>query len=138
MIAVDITILIQLVNFIVGLLIINHFIIKPIREVLAKRKMASDTLQAGTDEFVLRASSKLKIYEERLANAKLEVVKERENMKSDAHAKSLKLHENASAKAAGIRKEAAEIRDNESGEAYDALHAKLPEYARLAAERLLS
>ncbi len=137
-ISVDITLLIQLVNFIIGLLIINHFIVKPIREVLAKRKIASDTLNAGAEEFILRADSKLGVYEEKIANTKLEVVKEREKMKSDAHSKSLKLQEEASAKAATLRKEAAQIRENESGKAYDTLHANTKEYARLAAERLLS
>ncbi len=138
MISVDITLLIQLVNFIIGLLIINHFIIKPIREVLAKRKMASDTLKESTEEFLLRASAKVKVYEEKIANAKLEVVKERERIKSEAHAKSIKLQEESSVKAAELRKEAASIRESESGKAYDALHSNTQEYARLAVERLLS
>ncbi len=137
-ISVDITLFIQLVNFIIGLLIINHFIIKPIREVLAKRKLATDTLKEGTEEFVLRANVKLKVYEERIASAKLEVIKERERLKSEAHAKSIKLQEEASAKAAELRKEAASQRESESTKAYDVLHASTKDYARLTVERLLS
>lgn len=138
MISVDFTIFLQLINFLIGLLIINHFIVKPIREVLAKRQLAFDALKTNADDFNAKAKSKLVEHEARIKQVKKEVEQERETLKMAALSKSYELHAEASKKAQDLRKEAQLVRETQSEQAYTDLKAKVNDFAKLSVDRLLS
>ena len=49
MINIDITLLIQLVNFLIALAIINYLIIRPVRGIMARRRAQNDELRGAAD-----------------------------------------------------------------------------------------
>ncbi len=138
MIELNITFLIQVVNFLIGLTIINHFIIKPLREVMAKRRSIFQGLETDASDLNSTAKSKLVEYEARLQKTKLEIVKNRDALKEEALSKAHQLQTEASEKARLTRQEAQEARLKESEEAYQNLKEQTSEFAKMATSRLLS
>ena len=49
MINIDITLLIQVVNFLIALAIINYLIIRPVRGIMARRRAQNDELRGAAD-----------------------------------------------------------------------------------------
>ncbi len=138
MISLNITILFQFVNFVVGLIIINHFIIKPIREVLAKRRAIFDGLETDVNGLMRTSQSKLVEYDARLQKTRQEITQIREDMKTQAAAKAQELQNQANDDARSLRQEAQDVRAKESGMAFEELQKQTQNYARLATSRLLS
>ena len=95
MINIDITLLIQLVNFLVTLVIINYLIVRPVRGVIARRRAANDELKEKAESLAGEASLKMEGYTARIAQARAEerramaVAQEQENKAKaqDARAK---------------------------------------------------
>jgi F-type H+-transporting ATPase subunit b len=61
MINIDITLLIQLVNFLVALAIINYLIIRPVRGVIARRRAQNDELREAPTPSGVRPTSRWKV-----------------------------------------------------------------------------
>ncbi len=138
MIEVNITLLFQIVNFVIGLLIINHFIVKPLREVIAKRRAAFSSLEGDASGLDSKAKSKLVEYEARLQKVRAEVTNAREESKNQAFAKAQAINSDAADKAREIRTNAQEERVKASEAVYADLQSKTQEFATLATSRLLS
>jgi F-type H+-transporting ATPase subunit b len=117
LINLDITFVVQLVNFLVLLLILNVFLYKPIRKVLADRKEEIEgarTRALGVDRDV---QEKLALYEARLREVKAGASDERGVLKKQAQEEEQRIIESA-------RKEAADtlstIKNKVAKEASDA------------------
>lgn len=81
MLSVDQTLVIQIVNFLILLFLLNIFLYKPIRGILAKRSEAENGLQSSIDDYQSRADENEKGVEEGKVQARNEGTKEKENLK---------------------------------------------------------
>jgi len=81
MLSVDNTLLIQIVNFLVLLLLMNIFLFKPIRGILAKRNEEEGSLKGSIDTYQARAEQSAKGVEEGKVQARKEGVSEKDSIK---------------------------------------------------------
>jgi len=81
MLSVDLTLLIQIANFLVLLLLLNIFLFKPIRGILAKRNEEESALQESIDSFQSRANESEKGVLEGQTKARKEGVTEKDSLK---------------------------------------------------------
>ena len=72
MIDLDLTLFIQLFNFFVTLIVLNVLLIRPVREIIRKRRETTAALTAEADGFVARANTALENYESALRTAREE------------------------------------------------------------------
>ncbi len=117
MINLDLAFVIQLVNFLVLVLLLNVFLYKPIRKVLADRAAQINGAKAKTIEVDREVQEKMALYESRLREVKAKAGEERSAMVKEAQAEEAALLEKA-------RKEAtdslAAIKERVAKEAADA------------------
>ena len=66
----DITLLFQLANFLIALFLLNKLLIKPVREVLAKRRRIIDDMTGEAVSFETQAEKSLADYEAALQRAR--------------------------------------------------------------------
>ena len=72
MLDLNITLLFQLVNFLVAIVVLNYLLIKPIREIIKKRKGVMDEISGEAGSFESQASQRPDNYEAELARARQE------------------------------------------------------------------
>lgn len=72
MLDLNITLLFQLANFFIALIVLNILLIHPVREIIKKRKGIMDDMAAAADAFNAEATEKLNTYEADLARARQE------------------------------------------------------------------
>lgn len=137
MINIDITLLIQLGNFLITLLIINYLIIKPIRKVIADRRVYNDGLKGDAIRLDEEASSKMEGYATRLAQARAEVASLRERVKKESAQKAQETLKTAGDEARSIHRQAADRVHAESMETRKALDARLNNFVDSAVKRIL-
>ena len=81
MLSVDQTLIIQIANFLILLFLLNIFLFKPIRGILAKRNEEESELQGSIDDYQARADQNEKGVEEGKVQARKEGVKEKDGLK---------------------------------------------------------
>lgn len=127
MINLDLAFVIQIVNFLVLVLVLNIFLYKPIRKVLAERNAEVSGARARAAEVDKDVQEKMALYEARLREVKAKAGAERETMRKEATADEAVILDKA-------RREAAEslsaIKNRVAKEAADAKEL-LREQARL-------
>ncbi|MDE5833111.1 MAG: ATP synthase F0 subunit B [Desulfovibrio sp.] len=82
MLDLNITLVFQLFNFIIAIFFLNILLIRPIREIIKKRDAIMNGLAAEADAFHAEATQKLSDYEAKLAGARQEAGKNREEGKN--------------------------------------------------------
>ena len=137
MISLDITLLFQLVNFLVTLALLNWLIIGPVRRAMAERRARSDGLRGDTGSLNDEAARKLEAYEARLLRARAEMAAVRDEAKQAGEKDAQGRLESAGEEARVIRREAADRLHAESADARRELDAQVGDYARLAVDKLL-
>lgn len=137
MIELNFTLLIQLVNFLLGLFIIIKFILKPVMGVMAERQAQNDAVRQEADSLRNQAEGKLEHYRAKISEARAKTIMIRDEQKqlgdSEAHA----LLEDANAQARGIREQAAREVRMQSARAREELQAKVDGLSRLALDKIL-
>lgn len=93
---INITTVIQLVNFIITLVVLDFLLIKPVRSIIQKRRGLASAMIAETEDFSASAKEKLENYEAALAKAKEEAASIRERMKEEAGIEEGKILQTAS------------------------------------------
>jgi F-type H+-transporting ATPase subunit b len=83
-ITLDLTFVIQLVNFLVLMLVLNIFLYKPIRKVMADRKGQIDGAKERAAAVDKDVQEKMALYETRLREIKSKAGAEREVLRGDA------------------------------------------------------
>ncbi|WP_285907417.1 ATP synthase F0 subunit B [Pseudodesulfovibrio pelocollis] len=137
MVIPDKTIFIQGVNFLVTIFVLNVLLIKPIREIISKRKGLMDDQMEKIDAFNAGASKKLEDYESQLAAARKEANEIRSSMKLDATATEHSLMSEAGTEAAGtIQAARAEIKIQVQG-AMEQLTKDVNKFAEQATGKIL-
>lgn len=137
-ISLDITFLIQLVNFLVSLLIINALIIKPIRKNMAQRQAIIDADKKETNDFTSKIEAQQLLYNERLRAVRVEVTKQRESIKLDAEGSAQQKLQQANDKARVLRQESTQKIQGESQEAMSVLQNKISSYTQEALTKILA
>jgi len=137
MLDINITLLIQLVNFIVTLAVLDFLLIKPIRGIIRKRRDLATGMLSEAEQFTSEAAEKLENYEAALAKAREEAAALRETRKNDAMAKETSVLEAA-------RKDAQEFlqtsRDETRAavtETMAAMEKRIPDLSQMVVEQLL-
>ena len=72
MLDLNITLLFQLANFFIALIVLNILLIRPVRDIIKKRNGIMDDMAAAADAFNAEATEKLNAYEAELARARQE------------------------------------------------------------------
>ena len=72
MLDLNITLLFQLANFFIALIVLNILLIRPVRDIIKKRNGIMDDMAAAADAFNAEATEKLDAYEAELARARQE------------------------------------------------------------------
>jgi len=137
MVVPDKTVFIQAVNFLVTIFVLNVLLIKPIREIIKKRKgLMADQLDK-IEGFNASAGDKVADYESQLAAARAEANEVRSAAKDEATAEEQKLMAAAGEEASGTIKAArAEIEAEVKG-AMDALTKDVDKFAEAATGKIL-
>ncbi|GLI37905.1 ATP synthase F0 subunit B [Geobacter hydrogenophilus] len=84
MISLDLAFVIQFVNFLVLLLILNIFLYKPIRKIMADRKAQIDGAKERAAAVDKDVQEKMALYEARLREIKAKANAERETLRNSA------------------------------------------------------
>ena len=137
MINIDITLLIQLVNFLVALAIINYLIIRPVRSVIARRRAQNDELRGAADTLAAEADSELEGYNSRIEKARAEVAAVRRNMRAAAEKSAQTCLNDAGHEARAIHRAAAERVRAESAEARQELDSRVDGFVQVALKTML-
>jgi len=138
MIELNITLFIQLVNFLITLVVLNWLIISPIRKIISVRRSKLEGLNADAASFAGQAAEKMDNYSAALATARASAVAEREAMRASGLEREANLlssaYEQAEAMLAQRRKEISD----ETGAAERALRTQVPAFAIKAVDRMLA
>lgn len=137
-IELDITLLIQAINFLLALVILNYVIIKPIRKILRERRAMMDELIAESEKFNTSADAHLKNYEAELDAARTAASSEKEQIRQQAVETEQNLLSSAQNEAQAILQKARQELDAEFSAAMRALRAQTQEMAGKAVARFLS
>ena len=137
MINIDITLLIQLVNFLIALAIINYLIIRPVRGVIARRRAQNDELRGAADSLEGEAGLKMEGYKARIEKARAEVSAVRKSMKTAAEQAAQARVNAAGDEARSIHRAAAERVRAESAEARRELDGRVGDFVQVALKSML-
>jgi F-type H+-transporting ATPase subunit b len=99
-ITIDLAFVIQLINFLLLILVLNVFLYKPIRKVLADRQSQLADAKARTAQVDEEVNQRMVEYEERLKSMKAETGAERSELKKQAQAEEAGILEQARSEAA--------------------------------------
>ena len=137
MIELNITLIIQLVNFLILLALLNVLIYKPIRGIVKERqaKMSSDLTEI--ERFNDQARSKLDEYQAALDRARKEAADIRESEKKEAVAEEKDILAAASEEGATKLNAARKDIEAQSQEARKALSQQVKKYAKLVTDKVL-
>lgn len=102
MLDLNVTLLIQLVNFFVALFLLNTLLIRPIRDIIRQRKAVMDGMSSEASRDEAAAGERLANYEAQLAAARQEAGRNREGARAAGNSET-------SARVAAAQKKAQEI-----------------------------
>ena len=137
MINIDITLLIQLVNFLIALAIINYLIARPVRGIIARRRAQNDELRGSADALEGEADLKMEGYNARIEKARAEVAAVRNSMKAAAEQAAQARINEAGDEARAIHRAAAERVRTESAEARRELDGRVGDFVQVALKAML-
>ncbi len=137
MINLDITVLFQLVNFLITLVLLNYFIIGPIRKVMAERKALMENMQGDADGTRMEARLKLETYEGRLAHMRTQIAAMRMEMKDTAQHEAHGRLETAGEQVRAMRQEATATLKAEAAGVEKTLEGRVDTFATKALEKIL-
>ena len=137
MIDIDITIVVQLVNFIVTLFVLNFLLIRPIRGIIKQRAEAMSGMISEAENFTQNAEEKLKKYEAALAEARAAGVEERIRFKDEAVAEEKSILETAGKEAQDSLGAARTEISAQAKSALEGLKGQVGPLAQKAADKIL-
>ena len=133
----DISLVYQMINFLILLFVLNMVLYKPIRNVIKERKAKVDGLANGADKAVADLDAQKDAYKDGLKEARAEGLKKKEAFIEEASAEEKEIIEQINKKAqanfAAIKQQVAE----ETEQARKALEAEVDAYAKAIGEKIL-
>lgn len=82
MLDLNITILFQLVNFLIAVFVLNILLVRPVRAILQERKKTMDDMQGEADAFTREAHERMSTYQAALSSARHEATQAREQARA--------------------------------------------------------
>lgn len=137
MLDLNITMLFQLVNFFVALILLNVLLIRPIRNIIRQRKSVMDGMGSEAASFEEQAASRLADYEAQLQSARQEAGKNRAEGREAGAAEQAALVSAAQQEAQQIMAQARENLQKEADAAMAQLRGRIDEFADKAVARVL-
>ena len=134
---VNITLVIQFVNFIVTIVVLDFLLIRPIRAIVKKRRDLASGMLSDAEQFTAEAAGKLESYETALAKAREDAAKAREERKNEAVSREAELLQTAQRDAQDFLHTSREETRASVASAMTDMEKRLPELANLAVSRLL-
>jgi len=87
----DASVLIQIINFILLILLLNIVMFKPIRNIIIKRKEKVDGFSSDIESLIVSVKEKEKSFEQKIKEARAKGLKEKEAMISEAESEEKKI-----------------------------------------------
>jgi F-type H+-transporting ATPase subunit b len=137
MINFDMTLFIQLVNFLVTVVVLNFVLIKPVRDQIAARSSLTASYTVDIEKFTDEASNKISAYETALSEARAAASQAREAIKAEGLAREKQLVESAHGEASAFLTSAREKTAKEAKAAMKSLRSQANAYAAQAMNKIL-
>ena len=133
----NITLVIQLVNFIVTLVALDFLLIRPIRGIVKRRRDLANGLLGEAEKFTTGATEKLENYEAVLAKAREEGIALRESRKAEAGDSEAVLLEAARNEAQDFLTTSRKNTREAVAQTMTVMENRIPELSGMVAEKLL-
>lgn len=137
MIELNITFLIQLVNFLIILAVLNVILYRPIRGILKQRSERMAAQMSEIERFTEEASQKLSNYEKSLEQARQDGMQIRYEFKEEGQKEEQELLSAASGQAAAELQSARDELAAQKNDAEQTLNKKVKGYAQQATDKIL-
>ena len=139
MLDLNITMIFQLVNFLVAIYVLNILLIRPIRDIIKKRNGIMDGMAEEAESFEYQAAERLTNYEAELARARQDAGLTREEGRAEGMVEQQKLVGDAQKSARDILAETRDSLQAQAAKTLDELRNQVSDFsARLAAKLLKS
>jgi len=137
MIDLNISALIQIINFFIVLAVLNAILYRPIRAVIRKRDQRMEAQLLDVENFTAQAEQKMASYSEALSVAKQKGTEIRAQLKAEGYQEEAALLEDVNKQAARELKSAREDAASQVRAALDSLKAKVDGYAKRVTEKVV-
>ena len=137
MLDLNLTMLFQLVNLFVALILLNVLLIRPIRNIIRQRKSVMDGMGSEAASFEEQAARRLADYEAQLQGARQEAGRNRAEGSAAGAAEQAALVSAAQQEAQTIMAQARETLRGEAEAAMSQLRGRIDEFADKAVARVL-
>ncbi|MDO4840965.1 MAG: ATP synthase F0 subunit B [Desulfovibrionaceae bacterium] len=138
MLDLNITMLFQLVNFLITIFVLNQLLIKPLRKVMRERKEMMASLATDAQASEDKATSSLDDYESQLTKARQDAASNRDSGRTAGVKEQQALLEEAQKKAQGILGEERKRLHAEAESSLQELRSKVGAYSQQLAARVLN
>jgi F-type H+-transporting ATPase subunit b len=136
-ISLDKTLILQMINFLILLLILNHFFFKPILDMLQQRRGRIQESEKRVSELEAEAAQQWEAYQRQLQEAKIEANAEKERIREEGIEAERKLLEDVRAETQQIVEEARRGIEEEAAKARQFLQSQAEGIALEMAEKIL-
>ncbi len=137
MINLDHTIVIQLVNFLITIVVLNFLLIKPVRDQIAARKALTTGYAKDIEQFAADAAAKLSSYEASLAEARAQATVARDAIRAEGQSREHELVSSAHAEAQAFLNSSREQVAADAKAAMDTLLSQVNVFAAKAMSKIL-
>ncbi|MFT4302675.1 MAG: ATP synthase F0 subunit B [Desulfovibrio sp.] len=139
MLDLNVTMIFQLVNFLVAIYVLNILLIRPIRDIIKKRNGIMDGMAEEAESFEYQAAERLANYEAELARARQDAGLTREEGRAEGMVEQQKLVGDAQKSARDIIAETHDSLQAQAAKTLDELRNQVSDFsARLAAKLIKS
>jgi F-type H+-transporting ATPase subunit b len=137
MIDLDVTLFIQLANFLITLVVLNYLLISPVRQQIAERNAFTSGYAADIEKFSSAATEKLSRYEAALREARTQAGQAREAIKAQGAAREQELLHAAHAEALAYLQSSREETAKETQAVMKTLLSQVNDLAAKAMSKIL-
>ncbi len=137
MLSFDITLIIQIVEALILMVILNAILIKPVMKILKEREEKFNTLRGDIEKFTKEAESALQRYHQRLNEARMEAAQKREELKQQGKAEERKIIEAATKEAEQLKQQMLSQLSQQLQQVRQSLQAQVETFATSIAQKLL-
>lgn len=137
MIEVNISAIIQIINFFIVLAVLNAVLYRPIRAVIRKRAQRMEAQLSDIENFTAQAEQKMASYTSALSVAQQKGADIRAELKAEGYQEEATLLNEVNTKAAQNLKDAREDASKQVRSSLDTLKARVDGYAQKVAEKVV-
>ena len=137
MIKIDVSLVIQIANFIILICILNVILYKPIRRILSQRKEKITGLKQGIETYERDAREKEETFSSGIKAARAKGLKEKEALMTEASEEERKIIEDVNKKAQTDLDQIRETIAKDAEDARKSLHEEIDAFADAIGEKIL-